>query len=111
VIDADVADLCLRAGDFGFAGLEISGEVRKERAGDLHAIVLARVKHVACQHAIWNERIDFGGSEKFRLERAGSWHGDVQAAPGGNVPGYARFSGRLILLRGGREQSNRPDEG
>src|SRR4029077_13890069 len=65
---ANVADLCSRSRDFRITGLQVSREVWKESAGNLHADPVPGEKDVAGQQAIKIEAIDFAGSEKFRLE-------------------------------------------
>ena len=52
VVDADVPDVRLRGRNFGFASLKISGKVRRESTGDLHADEVAGEKGVAGKQTI-----------------------------------------------------------
>lgn len=70
MVDPDVAELRLRRGDFGFAGLKVSRKMRREGGGDLHADAVASLKDIAGEHAIKIEEINLAGSEKLWLERA-----------------------------------------
>src|SRR5215510_11539857 len=61
VVDTDVTNAHFGGCGFGFAGLQVTREMRKECAGDLHTDAMACLEDVRSQQAVEIQANDFAG--------------------------------------------------